>query len=138
MFESQFAVKNDSLYAPLTQEGNVCGVGVNLALVHNPPLYTGAQHYTYINVVDTVKPNTPAEKAGLLPGDVIVEVNGSTLDYGRQIYLPDEVAEMIRGPEGSKVIVVVERDGGARVKFVLNRESLHNAVASSAGGSWSI
>lgn len=138
MFESQFAVKNDSLYAPLTQDGNIFGVGVNLALVHNPPLDTGAQHYTYINVVDTVEPNTPAEKAGLLPGDVIVEVNGSSLDYGRQLYLPDEVAEMIRGPEGSKVIVVVERNGGARVEFVLNRKSLPDVVASSAGSSWSI
>ncbi len=119
-------VKNDDLYSPLTQEGNICGVGVKLALNHDPPLYgtpRAGTAYRYITVVHSIESNTPAEKAGFQPGDTILEVNGTNLYDGEQLYLPDDVADMIRGPEGSEVVIMVERDG-SRVKFVLIREPL--------------
>lgn len=126
------AVKNDSLYAPLTQEGNVCGVGANLILVHDPPLHIKSEHYTYINIIDSVEPNTPAARAGMQQGDVIIEVNGTNLEYGRQVYLPDDVADMIRGPAGTEVVIQVWRDG-EKLRFVLVREPLDVSTSPEAG-----
>jgi C-terminal processing protease CtpA/Prc len=120
-------VQNDDLYSPLTQEGNVVGVGVNLTLIHDPPLYDNTPcagtAYRYITVIDSIEWNTPAAKAGLQSGDIILDVDSTSLYDGQQLYLPDDVANMIRGPEGSEVSIVVERDG-RRVKFVLTREPL--------------
>lgn len=97
-------VKNDSLYAPLTQhENDIRGIGVNLALIHDPPLGVGAPPTgisgTYINVVESVEKNTPASKV-FRPGDTILQVNDTVLDYGRELYLPEDVADMIHGAEG--------------------------------------
>jgi C-terminal processing protease CtpA/Prc len=128
-------VKNDDLYSPLTQEGNICGVGVNLTLIHDPPLYDtpcAGTAYRYITVIDSVESNTPAQKAGLQSGDIVLGVDSTSLYDGQQLYLPDDVADMIRGPEGSEVVIVVERDR-SRMKFVLIREPLD--VASNARSS---
>ena len=50
-------------------------------------------------------------------------MDGINLYDGQQLYLPDDVAAMIRGLEGSEVVIMVER-GGSRMKFVLKREPL--------------
>jgi len=50
---------------------------------------------------------SPAYKAGIRPGDVLVEVNDKRVDT----LSTTEVADMLRGPEGSKVQVVVSREG---------------------------
>jgi C-terminal processing protease CtpA/Prc len=123
--------KNDALFTPLSQEGNICGVGVHLALVHDPPMYGAARagtSYRYINVVRSLESNAPAEKAGLRAGDVLLGVDGTSLDDGQRLYLPDDVADMIRGPEGSEVIVVVDRDG-MRMEFVLTRAPIGETSA---------
>mmetsp|Transcript_11882 Transcript_11882/g.25707 ORF Transcript_11882/g.25707 Transcript_11882/m.25707 type:complete len:207 (-) Transcript_11882:106-726(-) len=124
-------VKNDQLYAPLTSSNNpkICGVGCNLSLVHDPPLYIPSEHYTYIIIIGSLEPNnssSPAYKVGLKVGDIIVEVNGYRLDYGRTLYLPEEVADMIRGVEGSSVEIVVQRDG-VNKRFSLVREVTHGS-----------
>lgn len=49
----------------------------------------------------------PAAKAGLLPGDVIVAVDGVSI-IGKGIY---EAIGLIRGPEGTQVTLTVERPG---------------------------
>lgn len=57
--------------------------------------------------VFSVLPDTPAQKAGLQPGDTIVAVDGKdTANLG--IF---EVVEAIRGPEGSKVTLSIWREG---------------------------
>ena len=55
------------------------------------------------------------------PNDVFVEVDGVRFDDGKAT--PDDVAVVVRGPEGSKVGVVVERDG-KNVDFILTREPI--------------
>lgn len=51
--------------------------------------------------------NFPAHKAGLLPGDAIVEVNGVNTE-GKTV---SEVSELLKGQPGSKFTIKVRRDG---------------------------
>jgi carboxyl-terminal processing protease len=57
-----------------------------------------------VTVVSPLK-GSPAEKAGLLPGDVIVKVDGETL----QGLTLDDVVDRIRGPKGTNVALLVGR-----------------------------
>jgi len=60
-------------------------------------------------------------RVGLRPGDVLVEADGTRFDDGKAT--PDDVALVVRGPEGSRVGVVVERDGRT-MDFILTREPI--------------
>ena len=50
---------------------------------------------------------TPAYKAGIRPGDVIVAVNGKPTDNMGT----EEVAELVRGPKGTSVTLTILREG---------------------------
>jgi carboxyl-terminal processing protease len=91
--------------------GNLFGVGVELAQ---------SSDGTRV-IVSDVESNGPAAKGGLKPKDVFVEVDGVRFDDDKAT--PDDVALVVRGPEGSKVGVVVERDGKI-VDFILTREPI--------------
>lgn len=68
--------------------------------------------------VSTVGPGGPAEAAGLLPGDVVVEVAGRTV-----IGLPlPEVFDLVRGPAGAPVTLGVVRGGNSEIRrFTITR-----------------
>ncbi|MCL4458992.1 MAG: S41 family peptidase [Chloroflexi bacterium] len=51
--------------------------------------------------------NSPAERAGLRPGDVIIRVDGK--DVSRMSIL--EIVRLIRGPKGTKVHLAIMREG---------------------------
>ncbi|MDX1982250.1 MAG: S41 family peptidase [Bryobacteraceae bacterium] len=51
-------------------------------------------------------PGSPAYKAGIRPGDVIIEVDGRRTDN----LSSTEVADMLRGPRGTGVVVTVGRE----------------------------
>jgi regulator of sigma E protease len=73
--------------------------------------------------VDRVDADSPAEQAGLRPGDVIVAVNGvPASDF-------DELSSLIRGSEGSAIEVTVRR-GGQTVTLEPERTKL------SSDGRW--
>lgn len=59
-----------------------------------------------ITVISPLK-NTPAYEVGLLPGDLIVEVDGNTT---HQLSI-DEVVSSIRGEVGTEVILTIAREG---------------------------
>lgn len=60
-------------------------------------------------IVSRVVPGSPAEKAGLLRNDVIVRLNGRTVDT------PSELTEMVgAGSVGQRMSVQVFRDGASR------------------------
>ncbi len=71
----------------------------------------------YGAVVASVIPGTPAERAGIRVGDVLVSADGVSL-----IGLKSEtILNMIRGEEGTTVVVGVDRDG-APLEFTMVRE----------------
>jgi carboxyl-terminal processing protease len=64
---------------------------------------------------------SPAEKAGLKPGDVIAEVDGSTVDG----LTPDEARDKIRGEKGTTVVLLIEREGQAPFEVTITRDTIH-------------
>lgn len=52
-------------------------------------------------------PGSPAYKAGIRPGDVILEVNGKSCNN----LTTTEVADLLKGPRGTQVKVVIAREG---------------------------
>ncbi len=77
-------------------------VSPDLAREFNLPDESGA-------LVGDVKPNTPAEKAGLKPGDVIVELNGKKVNDSRHLRLL-----VAQTPPGSRVSLKFLREGKPR------------------------
>jgi carboxyl-terminal processing protease len=73
--------------------GSMSGIGVNMALAEGS--------YS----VDSLIAGSPAEKAGIKPGDVLVAVNGEEVN-GLEW---EEIAPMIQGEEGTKVSVTMKR-----------------------------
>lgn len=61
-------------------------------------------------------PETPADKSGIKSGDIILKVDG-TNTVSKTL---DEVVSMMRGQEGTKVTILVERDGKS-LSFTLTR-----------------
>ncbi len=73
-----------------------------------------------ITVIGTL-PGTPAERAGIVTGDRIVEIDGKTT-HG---LTSDEALKALRGSPGSVVHVLIERPGvGARMPFTLTRATI--------------
>lgn len=65
---------------------------------------------------------TPAQQAGLRPGDVLVRINGQNVK-GMPL---DEMTGLIRGSAGSQVEIVVRRgDDPAEVSFSMARAEIH-------------
>ena len=90
--------------------GTLAGVGVEIA--------TNDDRLT---IVSDVEPDSPAQKAGLLPKDVFLNCNGVQFDKSST---PDDVASLLRGPIGSKVGVTVLRDGTTTKDFIIQREPI--------------
>ena len=73
-----------------------------------------------VEVIGTL-PNTPAERAGIVGGDRVVEVNGRPT---RGLSL-EEASKLLRGPAGTAVTLLVERPGvSARLPFRVTREAI--------------
>jgi carboxyl-terminal processing protease len=64
---------------------------------------------------------TPAYKAGIRPGDLLMEVNDKRVDDLNTT----EVADMLKGPKGTKVQVTVRREGATKpIAFNLIRDEI--------------
>ena len=71
-------------------------------------------------------PESPAEKAGIKPGDAIISVNG--VEYTSEDF--DKIADYIKGEIGTKVKLVIERDG-KRLDFEITRQKIEvNPISS--------
>ena len=71
-------------------------------------------------------PDSPAEKAGIKSGDAIINVDGK--DYGYDDF--DTIADSIKGKEGTRVKLVIERDG-QKLDFEITRQRIETNPISS-------
>jgi len=77
------------------QKGHYYGVGMTVAPKNNRTM------------VIAPFPGSPAYKAGIRPGDVILFVNDKSTENLRT----DEVADLLKGPKDTKVQVTIQREG---------------------------
>ncbi|MFM7739361.1 MAG: S41 family peptidase [Planctomycetota bacterium] len=91
-------------------------------------MFVGVDPRTKELVVVAAMPNTPAAKAGLASGDVILEISGvSMLGKSRE-----DAVEKMRGPKGKPVVLQIRRDGETR-EVTLIRDSI---TTDSVQGDW--
>jgi carboxyl-terminal processing protease len=79
-----------------------------------------------LSIVQTFR-GSPAEKAGLLPGDLVLEVDGKSI-VGYGIY---EAITLIRGPEGTEVELTIQRGEAEPFKASIVRARLDIPVLES-------
>jgi len=96
-------------------EGEFQGVGLSVEAVE--------RGLRIVSVFD----GSPAARAGLRPGDVVVEADGTSL-RGKTA---QEATALIKGPAGTRVEVTVQRDGGAERTVSLRRERVAVPVVES-------
>lgn len=76
--------------------------------------------------VQAVMDGTPADDAGLLSGDVLLEVDGQPIDG----FSVDEAVALIRGPRGSSVdLLVLHAEEEAPVRISITRASIRTPSA---------
>ncbi len=92
-----------------SQKGHYAGVGMHI------------QDRSGSTIVVAPFPRTPAYRAGLRPGDVIVEVDGQDVDGLNAI----EIAARLRGPANTKVKIGIERRGAEdMLRFTVKRAQI--------------
>lgn len=90
-------------------KGSFVGIGI----------YMVADEDTKKIVVYYPIPDSPAEKAGIKSGDIIVSVDGKQYSFEEF----DTIADHIKGKEGTKVKLVIERDG-KQLEFEITRKKI--------------
>lgn len=90
-------------------EGEIEGIGV---------VIRETEDRSAIEVVGLIN-GAPAQAAGILPGDIFVEVDGQSVLGMTQL----ELAIRVRGPAGTPVRIVMQR-GEDRLEFTINRERI--------------
>jgi carboxyl-terminal processing protease len=93
-----------------TTSGNYAGVGLRTVARDG-----------WVVVVDAL-PAAPADRAGIRPGDRIVQIEGESARNLTQ----EEVGKRLRGEPSTRVRIAVERPGvEGRIPFTLTREAVH-------------
>ncbi|HXE54462.1 MAG TPA: S41 family peptidase [Tepidisphaeraceae bacterium] len=90
-------------------EGSFKGVGIELSVLENGD----------IQVVSPI-PNSPALKAGVMAGDIILSVNGTDIK-GKKIA---DVQKLIKGPLGSEVKLKVRHMDGREAELTMTRQEI--------------
>lgn len=110
-----FLTPNENKVSQEDLQGSFDGVGIQIG-------YRGSQ----LAVIAPL-PDTPAEKAGVLPGDYIVGIKdeGRDIDRGTGGMSLPEAVQIIRGAKGSKVMLVLVRDGSEEpIEVELTRQNI--------------
>jgi carboxyl-terminal processing protease len=72
-----------------------------------------------IVIVGPIK-NTPAERAGLVSGDVILQVDGESTDG----WTVDKAVLRIRGQKGTQVKILIQHADGSQQEYALTRDTV--------------
>lgn len=100
------AVMNDDL------KGSFSGVGIEFNIQHDT-----------IRVANVIS-DGPAERAGIMPGDKIVTIDGKP--FVGEICTDEEAMHRLKGPKDSKVNIGVIRYGSSKVQnFTLTRDDIY-------------
>ena len=92
-----------------TMDGHFAGVGINYFF------------YTDTMVVNTVLPGSPAEQAGILPGDRIISIDDS--DVCGENFSEEKISDIMHGKVGSSVKINIIRAGFDSIKeYTVTRE----------------
>ena len=91
-------------------EGSYKGVGIQL------------EQHKETKEIEVITPieGSPAHKAGVLPGDIILKVNGEDV----RTQLIDEVMKKIAGPLGTEVKLTVRHPGGEEAELTMSRQEI--------------
>ncbi|MDE2197267.1 MAG: S41 family peptidase [Gammaproteobacteria bacterium] len=113
---SAFLDKTDYQQMQILTTGNFGGLGLEVGMDNGAVVV--------ISPID----DTPAARAGIRPGDVILRVNGTALD-GMSL---DDVVGLMRGPPGSSVtLTVLHRAADKPLDIKLMRAEVHIASVKS-------
>lgn len=74
-------------------------------------------------LVERVFVNSPAEKAGILPGDIIAKVDGQSVEDLES----EEIKALVLGEEGTEVVITVLRDN-KEIELTAIRSPIDNSV----------
>jgi carboxyl-terminal processing protease len=107
-------------YAELTQQtsGELSGIGARLVLNKTTKVLT---------IVETFA-NSPASKAGLKPGDRILEVDGKSV----QGVKPEKAVSLVRGKSGTLVTLKIAREDQKSITIALTRQLVQITNVTSA------
>lgn len=106
---SQFLDRDEYEEVRISTTGNYSGVGLEVHLEQNTA-----------RVVAAIE-GTPAAKAGLRSGDIIVGIDDTPIDKNNY----DEVINRLRGKAGTEVIVAIQRqDEPGPVRYTLTRNNV--------------
>ena len=103
-------------YAAHMENKNNAYVGIGITIVVR-------EDGTGEDVIE-VKPGSSAQEAGILPGDTLIKVDGTSI-AGMD---SNQVASLVRGEEGTSLTVTVLRDGEEK-DFTLKRQTIRVQVA---------
>lgn len=109
--------------------GDVAGIGCEIAAADGKITTNQKVAPDAAVVFSTIIEGSPAEAAGLRPGDVLEEVDG----FGLRGLSPEEAAAKVRGPKGSRLRLTVSRAGEPEplVKLITRAEVKLAGVTSS-------
>ena len=103
---SAYVIENDFDTLQENTTGEFGGLGIEVGRENG-----------YIKVISPID-DTPADKAGIEAGDLIIQIDGRPT---RQI-LPQEAADLMRGEPGSEVTITVAREGQEPFDLTVTRE----------------
>ena len=103
---SAYIVENEYDALQETTTGEFGGLGIEVG-----------REEGYIKVISPID-DTPADKAGIEAGDLIIQINDTPT---RQI-MPEEAANLMRGEPGTSVTVTIAREGIEPFDLTITRE----------------
>lgn len=115
---SKYLDKHDYAEQNTSINSKITGVGVNIASIGGKVII--------INVIE----GTPAQKAGLKDGDIIMKVD----DKDATGLKPSQVAALVRGEENTKVTLTISRDKKNITKTIIRKDIKIKNVKSKTEG----